>query len=42
LELAIAQLREDKAALAEDEYYRRLEALLLDLGRLYRQAEDRP
>ena len=39
LELEIAGLRSQKAQLAEDEYYRRLEPLLLELARLYRQAE---
>lgn len=35
LELALAKLRDGKAKLPEDEYYRRLEALLLDLAKLY-------
>jgi hypothetical protein len=35
LELAIFQLRDDKATLPEDEYYTRLERLLVDLARLY-------
>ncbi len=39
LELAIAALRDQKGKLAEDDYYRRLEPLMLELGRLYRQAE---
>ena len=34
LELAVARLRESKAQMAEDEYYKRLEALLLELARL--------
>jgi hypothetical protein len=38
LELAVAALRDQKAKLGEDEYYRRLEPLMLELGRLYRQA----
>jgi hypothetical protein len=35
LELAVARLRDQKAQLPEDEYYARLEALLLPLARLY-------
>lgn len=35
LELAIAALRDQKDSLANDEYYNRLEVLLLDLARLY-------
>ncbi len=35
LELALAKLRDSKARLPEDEYYRRLEALLLELAKLY-------
>ena len=35
LELAIARLRESKGALAEDEYYRRLEELLREMARVY-------
>lgn len=35
LELAIARLREGKAKLAGDEYYARLEKILLDLARIY-------
>lgn len=42
LELAIARLRDAKAELAEDEYYRRLELLLLDLARLYETNAPRP
>lgn len=38
LELAIAQLREEKAALNETDYYDRLEALLLELARLAHQS----
>ena len=37
LELAIAQLHETKAALPEEEYYHKLEPLLLELARLYEQ-----
>jgi hypothetical protein len=39
LELAVAALRDQKAKLSEDEYYRRLEPLMVDLGRLYRDAQ---
>ncbi len=39
LELEIAGLRSQKPQLAEDDYYRRLEPLLLDLARLYAEAE---
>lgn len=35
IELSIARLRENKGQLKEDEYYRQLEVLLLDLARLY-------
>lgn len=35
LELSIARLREDKAKLPEDEYYRQLEQLLVELAGLY-------
>jgi hypothetical protein len=35
LELAIASLREDKPRLSEDEYYTRLETLMVELARLY-------
>jgi hypothetical protein len=41
LELAIAKLRDSKAQLPEDEYYQRLELLLLDLASLYHQASDK-
>ncbi len=37
IELSIAALREQKGKLTEDEYYQRLEPLMLDLGRLYRE-----
>jgi len=37
LELSIARLRDTKLKIPEDEYYRKLETLLLDLGRLYEQ-----
>ena len=39
LERAIATLREAKAKQPEDEYYRKLESLLLELSRLYESAE---
>ncbi len=39
LELAIEALRDQKATLAEADYYERLEKLLVDLARLYEQAE---
>jgi hypothetical protein len=39
LELAIAALRDLKAKLGEDEYYKRLQTLMLELGRLYRDAQ---
>lgn len=42
LELQILALRWDKPRLAEDEYYDRLEALLVELARLSRQAGDPP
>jgi hypothetical protein len=35
LELALEQLRARKSELSEADYYRRLEALLLDLGKIY-------
>ncbi len=38
LERELAQLRETKATLPEDEYYAQLEALLLRLARLYRES----
>jgi hypothetical protein len=37
LELRIARLRESKAGLPEDEYYRMLEPLLVELAKLYQQ-----
>ncbi len=39
LELALASLHDQKARLTEDEYYRRLEPMMLELGRLYQKAE---
>ncbi len=41
LELSLASLRDQKARMKEDEYYRRIEPILLELGRLYQQAEGR-
>jgi hypothetical protein len=35
LELSIAALRDEKAKLSEDEYYRRLEPMMVELARLY-------
>ncbi len=35
LELAVARLRDEKAKLSEDDYYRQLEGLLLQLAKLY-------
>jgi hypothetical protein len=42
LELSIAHLRELKGSLDEAEYYSRLEALLLELARLYLPPENNP
>lgn len=39
LELEIAELRSRKTRLSEEDYYRELEPLLLELARLYRDAE---
>jgi hypothetical protein len=39
LEVAIASLREEKQRLSEDEYYTRLEQLMLQLARLYDQPD---
>lgn len=36
IELSIAALRDQKATLTEDEYYRRLESMMVELARLYR------
>jgi len=41
LEMSIAALRKNKAQLAEDDYYQRLEALLLQIARLH-QSPDAP
>ena len=37
LELQIARLRENKSGLPEEEYYRLLEPLLLELAKAYQQ-----
>ena len=42
IELSIAALRDQKEKLAEDAYYRRLEDLMIELARLYRDAEGKP
>lgn len=39
LELQVAELRARKSQLPEDDYYRQLEPLLVELAKLYRQAE---
>ena len=41
LELAAAKLRESKGQLSEDEYYNRLEPLLIELASLYHQTSDK-
>ncbi len=41
IELSIAALRDRKDKLSEDEYYRRLEDLMVVLAHLYRDAEGR-
>lgn len=40
LELEIAKLRDAKATVPEDQYYRELEALLLKLAQIYQRTED--
>ncbi|WP_435015321.1 hypothetical protein TA3x_002859 [Tundrisphaera sp. TA3] len=42
IEVAVASLRSKKTSLAEDEYYRQLEALMLELARLYKGPSDAP
>ncbi len=42
LEDEIAALREKKTSLAEDDYYRRLEPLMIELGTLYGKANKEP
>jgi hypothetical protein len=39
LELAIARMRDQKSQMPEDEYYSKLEVLLLELAKLYQSAE---
>lgn len=41
LELQVLQLRDARAKLSEDEYYRRLDPLLVELARVYQKAEKR-
>src|SRR5262249_58319769 len=40
LELAVFALRDQKPKLSENDYYKRLEPLMIELGRLYRGAEE--
>jgi hypothetical protein len=42
LEKELAQLRETKATLADDEYYAKLEEILVRLAGVYRQGEAKP
>jgi hypothetical protein len=42
LELAVARLRDSKDKMPEEEYYRRIEPLLIDLARIYTSAEAKP
>jgi hypothetical protein len=42
IELSIAALRDQKDKLGEEAYYRRLEDLMVELARLYRDAEGKP
>jgi hypothetical protein len=42
LELSIASLRDQKGKLSEDEYYGRLDKLMIELARLYRELEPGP
>jgi hypothetical protein len=41
LEIELAKLREAKARMAEDAYYRELEALLLKIAKLYERTVDK-
>jgi hypothetical protein len=41
LELEVLKLRDARAKLGDEEYYRKVEPLLLDLARVYRKAEHR-
>ncbi len=40
LELEIAALRETKSQLNEEDYYNRLEVLLLEMAKLYERSSD--
>jgi len=42
LELSVARLRELKSTLSEDEYYRRLEQLMLELANVYSAIPGKP
>jgi hypothetical protein len=42
LELEVFKLRDDKAAFPKEEYDRKLEELLLQMARLYEEAERKP
>jgi hypothetical protein len=42
LELAVAALRDEKAKLKEDDYYARLEPLMVELARIYRELTPAP
>jgi hypothetical protein len=42
LELSVAALRDEKAKLKEDEYYARLEKLMVELARLYQELQADP
>jgi hypothetical protein len=42
IELEVAQMRETKGQLDEDEYYRQLEKLLVELAKLYQQVAAKP
>jgi hypothetical protein len=41
LELQVLQLRDQRARLSDDEYYRRLEPLVLEIARIYQKADRR-
>ncbi len=42
LELSIAALRDQKEKLSEDEYYDRLDKLMIELAKLYRDLKPSP
>jgi hypothetical protein len=42
LEVAIARLRDSKSTLGEEDYYQKLEALLLEISHLYENAGKAP